>query len=210
MSDPLVSQPAAPAPVERPAESPSRRARVIPSEAAAARVDGARAQLRAVEVYEAARARGYADGREAAAAEAAESLARRDFERGVWMRSIEHEIVDLVIRSVERVLGEAQDIDLVRRAAMAAAAELKGAGRVTLAVCPHDLPEVRRELDRLRQVTGAVEIAALVADPEIGAGAASLRASDAVVDARIETVLSGLRRALSAAMAPPTQARAAL
>lgn len=183
-----------------------RRARVLPAEATDHGVSGARSQQRAVELYEAARARGYADGREAAAAEAAEAFATRDFERGRWMRSIEPEIVELTIRAVERVLGEIDDLDLLRRVSAAAAQELRAAGRVTLAVAPEDLAGARRDIGALRQAMGPMEIADVVADPSIERGGAVLRGEDGEVDARLETLLGGLRRALSAAFAPATPA----
>lgn len=181
----------------------ARRARVVPAEAASS---GARSQQRAVEIYEAARARGYADGREAAAAEAAEALVLRDVERGLWMRSIEPEIVELTIRAVERVLGEIDDLDLLRRVSAAAAQELRAAGRVTLVVAPEDLAGAQRDIEALRQAFSPLDVADVVADPAIERGGAVLRGRDGEVDARVETLLGGLRRALSAAFAPAANA----
>lgn len=186
----------------REASAPQRRGRIVTAEDLRARQRKREIERDAAQIFEEAKAAGYAAGREAAAAEAVQNLAALKLDTDRWRRSIEAEMIEVVMRAVTRVIGEIDDLELVQRVTAAAVAELRDVGRIALHVAPADQRAVREHLSVLTQAFPGVEIVDVVADPTVGRGGAVLKSALGSIDARIETQLTGLRAALSAAFAP--------
>ncbi len=187
---------------EEPRNEPPRRARIVSAAALAEREAAREAEARAADIFEEARRNGYEAGREEAAAEAIEMIARLRVDTERWTRSVENDVIDLVMRAVSKVIGEVDDLELVQRVSVAALSELRDVGRVTLHVAPKDHAAVREHLAILQQAFPSVAIADVVPDPEVGQGGAILKSPIGSIDARLSTQLEALRRALSAAFAP--------
>lgn len=185
-----------------PTAASPRRGRILTAETRARQERERQIEVTAEERYARARAEGYIAGRDAAAAEAIEMLAELRVQSAQWAKSVEAEMVEAVLRAVSKVIGEIDEIELVQRVSAAALSELRDVGRVALHVSPEDEAAVRRDIAVLEQAFPSVEIADVVADPQVGRGGAILRSAIGAIDARIETQLDGLRRALTTAFAP--------
>lgn len=179
-----------------------RRGRVVTADALQARAEDREIKAKADEIFEEARRQGYAAGKEEAATEAIEMIARLRIDTERWTRAIETEMIEMVMRSVGRVIGEMDDIELVQRVAAVALAELRDVGRVSLHVAPKDHAAVRDHIAILAQAFPQVVIVDVAPDRDVEPGGAILKSAIGSVDARLSTQLDGLRRALSSAFAP--------
>jgi flagellar biosynthesis/type III secretory pathway protein FliH len=109
-------------------------------------------------------------------------------------------LADLALQIARKVIGAHLDADptLVSRIVQHAIAELEPSTSIQVRVSPGDLAAVeasRRELDRLVQGDGDVEI---VADEQVDPGGVVLVSPVGEVDARIDTKLSVLETAFTA------------
>ena len=165
------------------------RADVLPRAIVAARTDAARivadAHTRAMEITESA----HRAGLESARAEAATLLASAARARAAAGDEARGDLLRVAVTIAERVVGAAIErapelaADIVEREL----ARLRRATRLELAVHPDDAPLVAHRLPAF---------ARLVTDPSITRGGCVARADVGTLDARIETKLDTLARAL--------------
>jgi type III secretion protein L len=183
------------------ADSP-RRGRIMTSAQLEERARDRGVKAKADAIFAKAREEGYAEGRDKASTEAIAMIARLRIDTQRWVRSIEVEMVDVVMRSVAQIIGEVDDLELVQRVSAVALSELRDVGRVSLHVAPKDYASVRDHIAILAQAFPSIEIADVAPDNEVTPGGAVLRSPIGSIDARLETQLEGLRLALSDAFAP--------
>jgi flagellar biosynthesis/type III secretory pathway protein FliH len=164
----------------------------------------AAAEARAAELLaeaEAARARILADaeegGRRAGLARAAAVLAAAAVARDRRLAAVEREVAAIAIEVAERILGrelaarEDAIVDLAARA-LAGARERRD---VTLRVHPDDARAVRAGEERLAAILARAPLV-VREDPAVPRGGAVVETEAGWIDARIETQLSELRRAV--------------
>ena len=156
---------------------------------AAAEADAARLRQAAVE-----------EGRSEAAASASELLAWAASERDRLLATAEAEVVRLALGLAAKILareaehGGAVAHDMARRAL----AEARGRTVLALRVHPLDLAGVReREPELPANASGM----AWISDPAVGRGGAVVETETGFIDARLETQLEVVRRAI-ASVAP--------
>lgn len=191
-----------------PAAPPPARERVVPAaelEArrsaadllADARAEAERIRAGAEEAAEAARQQGYDRGYQEGLARTTECLARAHAQRDELLAAAEPAAVELALRVAEKVLGrEISDreaaVDLVAQALDA----VRRAQRVRVRVAPADLELLRAEEPRLVARLAQGVTFDLCADPGTTTGGCIVETEAGSVDARLETQLAALRRAL--------------
>jgi flagellar biosynthesis/type III secretory pathway protein FliH len=149
---------------------------------------------------EAARREGFETGRAEGLAEAAVGLAAARTEAARLVEAAGPTAIALAAKMAERIVGRAVALapeTMAEIAGEALAACRPGAGTVRVRIHPHDLPavEARRTALEARAPAAALE---LVADETVGRHGCVIETPQGRVDARLETQLAALERALTA------------
>lgn len=147
---------------------------------------------------------GYRDGKSKGDTEAARLIGETVAKVDRYLGGIEHEVMNLALDVVRRVLGEFDGNALVARAARQAIAELRHAKYLTVSVHPDAAKAVRDELRGIflsgENFGFRVEIRA---DKSLARDACTISTDAAVIDARIGAQLD----AITAAAAATTEAK---
>jgi len=153
-----------------------------------------------------ARRQGYADGRDAATAELTEALAAAAREAAGVRAQAEPAALRLAGRlaakMAERIVGRMVEIEpdaLTAIAAQALAASRARAGLIKLRVSPGDRAALERDDARralLARFDDGVELE-IIADPAIGRGGCVVETATVRLDARLETQIAALERAIA-------------
>ena len=184
----VVPKPVLDARVE--AEALLSRAR---SEADALRAD-------ATAVREAARREGFETGRAEGVAEAAVALAAAEAEAARLVAAAGPTAIALAAKMAERIVGRAVTLapELMAEIAAGALASCRpGAGTVRVRIHPDDLPAVEGRRAALEAGAPAAALE-LISDKAVGRHGCVIETSQGRVDARLETQLAALERALTA------------
>jgi flagellar assembly protein FliH len=172
--------------------------RVLEQEREAMRKTMAAEHARALEQaaergYEEGHQRGAAEGRQALDVEAARMralLGELRQLRGQVLDGAEDTMVEIAFAALCRLAGtEAASRDVAVRAVREACAELRAGDVLTVLVHPDDLAQVVSQLERPPGVN-------LVAGPAVGLGGCMIESAAGTLDARLDTQLEQLRRAL--------------
>jgi type III secretion system HrpE/YscL family protein len=184
-------------------------ARVIKADAAArivpAAVAGAAEQARALiaaaraeaeRIRDAAREEGRAQGR----AELAAQLIEHAAAHAQSLAALEAQALEVALLAAKRIVGEALALEPRRIADVARplVAKLRRATRVALHVHPDDAPALEAALAGLREQTGARAVLRVAADPSVARGGCLVQSDVGALDARVETQLAAIERALKA------------
>jgi flagellar biosynthesis/type III secretory pathway protein FliH len=166
---------------------------------ARARADAEAMRAEAVAAREAARGEGFEAGRADGLAEAAVALAAARVEAARIVDAAEPMAIAVAARMAEKIVGRAVELapeTMAEIAGEALAACRPGAGAVRVRLHPHDLPAVEGALAALaaRAPAAALE---LVADDAVGRHGCVIETPQGRVDARLETQLAALGRALT-------------
>jgi flagellar biosynthesis/type III secretory pathway protein FliH len=169
------------------------------------------AMEQAAELRAEARRRGYAEGRDAAAAELTEMLAAAALEAASVRVQAEPAAMRLAgrlaARMAEKIVGRTVEVEpdaLTAIAAQALAASRARAGLIKLRVNPDDRAALERDEARralLARFEGSVELE-LVDDAAITRGGCVVETAAVRLDARLETQLAALERAVAGGGAP--------
>ena len=152
------------------------------------------ADAQATRIREDARRHAREEGRAEAAVILAEAAAIRDRA----LAEAERETARLAIAVAQRILGE--ELSLAPERITAMVADVLGRARraadVTITVHPDDAATLRRMQDQLLERAGRPARFAIVEDPGITRGGCTVKTELGELDARIETQLDTLSRAL--------------
>jgi len=166
---------------------------------ARARAEAETLRAEAVAAREAARREGFETGRADGLAEAAVALAAARAEAARIIDAAEPVALAVAAKMAEKIVGRAVALapeTMAEIAGEALAACRPGAGSVRVRVHPDDLPavEARRAALAGRAPAAALE---LVADDAVGRHGCVIETPQGRVDARLETQLAALERALT-------------
>lgn len=143
------------------------------------------------------RAEAYRDGVEKAVAEFEQNLLDvREIRERVW-RETEQDLLRLSIRLTEKILGRELKADKKTVADVVATAlqNARQQEKLTIRVNPKDLPTVEKEIENLAR-TGRTQFLDFIADPRVSEGGCLIESEVGTIDARLETQLRVLERAL--------------
>ena len=143
------------------------------------------------------KARGYAEGRAEAEAEAADRRITLAVGTADYIESLEESVVELVISGVRKILGSFDDRALAVRVVSGALAVMRNQKQVTLRVSPDNAESLREQLDTLLSSHPGIGMIEVVADPRLKPGDCVLESDLGIVDAGLHTQLDRLEAALS-------------
>ena len=143
------------------------------------------------------RAEAYRDGLEKAVEEFEQNLLEvREIRERVW-RETEQDLLRLSIRLTEKILGRELKTNKKAISDIVAAAlqNARQQEKLTVRVNPADLPVIEKEIENLTP-TGRAHFMDFVADPRVASGGCLIESEVGTIDARLETQLRVLERAL--------------
>ncbi|HEV2861561.1 MAG TPA: type III secretion system stator protein SctL [Pyrinomonadaceae bacterium] len=154
-----------------------------------------RARHEARELREAA----YEEGREAALEELNFLLLEAHERRDAALSGAERDVLRLAVKLAEKIIGREIERDDATLADIVSAAlrHARQQEALTVRVNPADLPRVQAHRERL-DPSGRARFIDLVADPRVGPGGCVIEGESGTVDARLDTQLRVLERALLA------------
>jgi type III secretion protein L len=170
--------------------------KIIPAAQEQAWRDGFHYLTEVRRIYAAERAKGYAEGRAAAARDAGVLILETKGKVDRYFASVESELVSLAFDIVSRVLGEFDDAELVSRAARTALADFREEKAVTIRVHPSAEVHVRQALSDLLVGADGSPMITVEADPRMEPRGCVLSTDIAIVDASIETQLAAIAEAM--------------
>jgi type III secretion protein L len=154
-----------------------------------------RAEREAHELREAA----YQEGLESALAELNHILLEAHERRDSALSGAERDVLRLAVKLAEKIIGREIERDDAALADIVSAAlrHARQQESLTVRVNPADLPRVQAHRERL-DPSGRARFIDLVADPRVGHGGCVIEGESGTVDARLDTQLRVLERALLA------------
>lgn len=144
--------------------------------------------------FESERVRGYEEGREAARLEMAERMIDAVGTVVDYLGSIEQDMIDIVSRSLERILGEIGDKELVVRVVKNALAAVRNEKHLTLRVAPDQVATVKARMNEILSLYPIVVDVQIVGDGRLGANGCILESEIGVIDASLDGQIEALKR----------------
>ncbi len=147
----------------------------------------------------------YEEGREAALSELNFILLEAHERRDAALTGAERDVLRLAVKLAEKIIGREVERDDAALADIVSAAlrHARQQESLTVRVNPADLPRVQAHRERL-DPSGRARFIDLVADPRVGHGGCVIEGESGTVDARLDTQLRVLERALLARAAART------
>lgn len=162
----------------------------------AAKAHAQEIEAEAREAYAREKERGYQDGLAEAAMKAAEQQLDTIAQTVSWFETIEKQMAELVIQSTEKILGELDDVELIRRVVQSAMRVMRNQKQVTLRVNPDMVEPVQKRLADIMADFPGVTFVDVAPDARMRRGGCILESELGVVDASIEIQLEALKRSL--------------
>lgn len=164
----------------------------------AAAAEAKRIHEQAEERYKEREKEGYDDGVMEGRLEQSEKMLETGMQAVQYLEGLEHQIVELVINAVRKVIGELDSNDRIVRIVRTALDQVRGTQKVTIRVSPEEEPFVREKLAPVLSQPLTQSGIDLVADPRMKTGNCVLESEMGVVDASLDVQLMAIERALNA------------
>lgn len=154
---------------------------------------------------ERSKSQGREEGREEGLGEVSELLLKAHDEKDKMFEGLEKSIVNLVYDISEKIIGkelrerEGAILDLIRQALRAAMGQ-----HIVIMVSPADYENVRQGQAALMQVLDASRTIQIRHDESVKPGGCVIETEVGTIDARLETQLAAIRKALGIESAEPT------
>jgi type III secretion protein L len=150
-------------------------------------------------IYEAERARGYAEGLEAAKRDASRIVVEASNQVDRYLAAAERDVAQLAMDIVRRVINEFDDAELVARTARNALADFREAKTVHLRVHPDAAVHIEVMINAYKAEHNEGQRFVIETDESLGTKACILSTEFTVVEATIETQLAAISDALERA-----------
>ena len=111
----------------------------------------------------------------------------------------EEAILNIVMRSLRRVIGEIDDTELIRRIVTNALQIVRNQKQAILKVNPDQAPAVRKSVAEWAKSGNQIELLEGVADGRLGKNACLIETEIGTVDASLDVQLTAIRRVLAKA-----------
>ncbi|MBQ9275265.1 MAG: HrpE/YscL family type III secretion apparatus protein [Succinivibrio sp.] len=155
------------------------------------------AKKRAEEAYKERYAAGYQDGHEEGKGEYTEKIMETVLKSIDSLEGLESQLVQLVVDSVVKIIGQFEPGDRVLRVVRQALNSVRGSKYVHMRVCSQEEPLVRQQLSSyLVSSDGSSGYINLKADPNLKPGDCVLETEMGVVDSSLSSQLAILRKSL--------------
>ncbi len=158
--------------------------------------EAARIRSEAEEIYQQRKAQGHREGVEEGKAEMAQQVVATLGQSNTYLAKIEQALVDVVMKSTARVIGEISERERVEHIVRQALEYLGQSGQVQVKVSPDQGEWMKGRVDALLTAFPRVKFLEVKVDPRLPADGCVLETEFAVIDATVETQLRAIEKAL--------------
>ena len=153
------------------------------------------ARLKAEDIFACARAEGYQSG----AAQWFEALTEACTSRDRYLAGNETALLKLAVRIAEKLIGEELRVapEAITGIVNEALRSVRRAKRFAIQVHPADEPSLEEGLSALRTPAGASREIEIILNPSLSRGDCIIETEIGVIDARLDTQLKNIERALT-------------
>jgi len=159
-----------------------------------ARAEAARIVAEAKQVYESERKRGFDEGSEAAKLEMAEQMIDAVGNIVDYLGTVEHDMVEVVGRALERILGEIGDKELIVRVVKNALAAVRNEKHLTLRVAPEQVGPVKERMNEILAQYPIIVDIQVMADARLSKTGCILESEIGVIDASLDGQINALKK----------------
>lgn len=162
----------------------------------AARQYAAQIEVEAREAYEAEKQRGYEDGRMEAAGQAADQMMETVARAVAYFEQIENDMTELVVQATAKILGEFNELELVKRVVQNALVVMRNQKQVILRAPPELVEGLQKQLGVIMADYTGISFVEVTPDSRLRRGGCILESELGIVEASVDVQLNALRRAL--------------
>jgi type III secretion protein L len=159
-----------------------------------ARAEAARIVADARQVYEQERQRGFDEGSEQAKLEMAERMMDAVGSVVDYLGTIEHDMVEVVGRAMERILGEMGDKEVITRVVKNALAAVRNEKHLTLRVAPEQVAPVKERMNEILKGYPIIVDVQVMGDGRLGKTGCILESEIGVIDASLDGQIEALKK----------------
>jgi type III secretion protein L len=159
-----------------------------------ARAEAARIVADAKQVYEEERKRGFDEGSEQAKLEMAERMIDAVGSVVDYLGTVEHDMVEVVGRAMERILGEISDKEIIVRVVKNALAAVRNEKHLTLRVAPDQVATVKDHMNEILALYPIIVDVQVMGDGRLGKSGCILESEIGVIDASLDGQIEALKR----------------
>lgn len=161
-----------------------------------AQEEAARIREEAQREYEQQKERGYREGLEQGKAEIAERVVAAMGQSTLYFSKLEDALVDVVVKSTRRVIGEFGERDRVERIVRQALELLRTQSQVRIKVSPAQRDWLNSRVQDLLASFPRIQFLEVHSDPRLPPDGCILETELGVIDATVETQLRAIEKAL--------------
>ncbi|PTY00938.1 HrpE/YscL family type III secretion apparatus protein [Verrucomicrobia bacterium LW23] len=147
-------------------------------------------------VYETEKKRGYEAGLDEGREQIATQLMENAMSSVNSMAAMEERIVDVVIRSLRKILGEMDDREVVTKVVQRALEMVRNQKQVLLRVSPGDFDAIQSRLDDFMRQFPAIDVIDVKQDSRLKAGGCILETDMGMVEASVDVQIEAIKTAL--------------
>ncbi len=151
----------------------------------------------AQKAFDEERKKGFAKGEEEGKAKLAEHMLESIDKSIRNLEAFEEQVIDIVMKAINRILGEMEDKDKITRVVKQSLALVRNQKRVALKVNPSDARILEAEVDEVLKSFPGIGYIDIIADGRIPAGSCMLETDIGVVDARLDVQVEAIRKSLT-------------
>jgi type III secretion protein L len=144
--------------------------------------------------------RGYREGLEQGKAEMAERVVATMSQSNLYFSKLENVLIDVVVKSTRRVIGDFNDRERVERIVRKALELLRNQHNVRIKVPPAQAEALKARVEELLAAFPRIQVLDVQADPRLPEDGCVLETDLGVIDATVETQLRAIQKALSKAL----------
>lgn len=159
-----------------------------------ARAEAARIVAGAKQVYEQERQRGFDEGSEQAKLETAERMMDAVGSVVDYLGTVEHDMVEVVGRAMERILGEMGDKEVITRVVKNALAAVRNEKHLTLRVAPEQVTPVKERMNEILKAYPIIVDVQVMGDGRLGKTGCILESEIGVIDASLDGQIEALKK----------------
>ncbi len=151
----------------------------------------------AQKAFDEERKKGFAKGEEEGKAKLAEHMLESIDKSIRNLETFEDQVIDIVMKAINRILGEMEDKDKITRVVKQSLALVRNQKRVALKVNPSDARILEAEVDEVLKSFPGIGYIDIIADGRIPTGSCMLETDIGVVDARLDVQVEAIRKSLT-------------
>ncbi|HSI82144.1 MAG TPA: HrpE/YscL family type III secretion apparatus protein [Candidatus Methylacidiphilales bacterium] len=161
-----------------------------------AHAEAERLRAEAIKVFESEKKRGYEAGLDEGREQIATQLMETAMDSVTNMAAMEERIVDVVVRSLKKILGDMDNREVVVKVVQRALEMVRNQKQVLLRVSPGDVTSVQERLDELMRRFPAIDVIDVKADSRLKAGGCILETDVGMVEASVDVQVEAIKNAL--------------